>query len=85
VLGGHVGVDVIVVDASGPVFVLTARIGPTVVVRDGEPDGDTTVRVQGPAVELAEVFSVRRPLEDHVGDEHRWLLTGLATVFDQGG
>jgi uncharacterized protein (TIGR03083 family) len=85
VLGGHEGDDVIVVDAWGPDVVLTARLGPTVVVRDGEPDGDTTVRVQGPAVELAEVFSVRRPLEDHVGDEHRWLLTGLATVFDQGG
>ena len=40
---------------------------------------------RGELLALAEVFSVRRPLEDHVGDEHRWLLTGLATVFDQGG
>ena len=50
---------------------------------DPAPTADANFR--GPAVELTEAFSMRRPLPAPVPAEARWLLDGLATVFDQPG
>ena len=56
--------------------------GPVVVVHDGAaPDGTPVLR--GSGVELLEALSVRRPLEHHLPDDHRWLVEGLAEVFEE--
>ncbi|HVF32079.1 MAG TPA: maleylpyruvate isomerase family mycothiol-dependent enzyme [Acidimicrobiales bacterium] len=75
----------VVVDATDPdVRVVVDVAGGTVRVHDGEARDDA-VRLAGPAVDLLEGLSFRAPLPDgvEVDDEHRWLLGGLATVFDR--
>ncbi|MGH9134102.1 MAG: hypothetical protein ACRDZZ_09210, partial [Ilumatobacteraceae bacterium] len=39
--------------------------------------------LRGPAVELVEALAFRVPLPCPVAEEHKWLLNGLATVFDR--
>lgn len=36
----------------------------------------------GETVALLEALSLRLPLAQSIPDEHRWLLSGLAEVFD---
>ena len=45
---------------------------------DTAPD----VTLTGGAVALLEALSIRMPLEQSIPEEHRWMLTGLAEVFD---
>ncbi len=40
------------------------------------------LRLTGAAVDLLEGLSLRAPLPCPVSDEHRWLVNGLAEVFD---
>ena len=47
----------------------------------GEAPGGA-LHLTGPAVELVEGLSFRGPLPCQVADEHRWLLNGLAEVFE---
>jgi uncharacterized protein (TIGR03083 family) len=54
----------------------------SVVVRNGEAPADA-VRLAGPAVDLLEALSFRRPMPAPVPDTDHWLLSGLATVFDR--
>jgi uncharacterized protein (TIGR03083 family) len=75
----------LVVDATDPEVQLTVLLGSTVVVRDGLPEGEAPVRLTGSAVGLTEALSHRAPLTAEVAAEHRWMLDGLATVFDQAG
>jgi hypothetical protein len=53
-----------------------------VVVRGGDATPDA-LRLHGPAVELVEALAFRVPLPCPVPDHHRWLLSGLAEVFDR--
>ncbi len=46
----------------------------------GEPEPDVTLT--GGAVALLEALSIRTPLEQSIPEEHRWMLTGIAEVFD---
>lgn len=56
--------------------------GPVVVVHDGAaPEGTPVLR--GTGVELLEALSVRQPLEHDLPDDHRWLVEGLAEVFEE--
>jgi uncharacterized protein (TIGR03083 family) len=71
----------LVVEASDPDVRCVVEVGDSVVVRDGDaPAG--ALRLAGPAVDLTEALSLRLPLPCPVPDEHRWLLQGLAEVFD---
>jgi uncharacterized protein (TIGR03083 family) len=57
-------------------------VGESIRVHDGEAPVEA-LRLTGPAVELLEGLSFRGPLPCPVADEHRWLLRGLAEVFDR--
>ncbi|MEY2571408.1 MAG: hypothetical protein QOE63_1758, partial [Acidimicrobiaceae bacterium] len=48
----------------------------------GGPTPAGAVRLSGGSVELVEAFSIRAPLGQPVPEEGRWLLDGLAMVFD---
>jgi uncharacterized protein (TIGR03083 family) len=85
VLGGHDGREVLVVEVVDPALQLTVAVGPTVVARDGLPEGEPTVRLTGSAVDVLEALSVRQPFPAGVRAAHGGLLGGLATVFGQPG
>ena len=70
--------------ASDPDLVVVVEVDALVAVHlaPSPPDG-TDVVLEGDAAELLDVLSVRRPLEQAVPEEAAWLVTGLATVFDQ--
>ena len=74
--GGHLEVRATDPDAT---FVVSA--GPQVVVRDGSGPDDALV-LAGSAVVLLEALSLRVPLDQPVPDADRWLVAGLAEVFD---
>jgi hypothetical protein len=73
----------LVVAGTDPDAHLVVDLGETVVVSlaDGAP-GDGA-RLEGRTVDLVEALSVRGPLPDGLAEEDRWMLGGLATVFDQ--
>jgi uncharacterized protein (TIGR03083 family) len=56
--------------------------GPGVVVHEG-PAPDGVPVLCGGGVELLEALSVRRPLHHDLPDDHRWLVEGLAVVFEE--
>lgn len=58
------------------------EVGETVVLGSDEPLPGS-LRLTGTAVDLLEALSFRAPLPCPVDDEHRWLLAGLAEVFDR--
>ena len=74
---GAIGVEATAPDAS---FVID--VGPTVGVRERRPGDVIDVELSGDAVELVEGLTFRVPLEVQVPSEHRWLLGGLASVFE---
>ncbi|MGD9705377.1 MAG: maleylpyruvate isomerase family mycothiol-dependent enzyme [Acidimicrobiia bacterium] len=82
VAGGSTRQGAIEVDATDPDARFVVEVGESVVVRAGDaPDG--ALRLTGPAVELLEALSFRVPLPCPVDAGHRWLLSGLAEVFDR--
>jgi uncharacterized protein (TIGR03083 family) len=83
VAGGSTRRGAIAVEATDPDVGFVVDVGESVAVRaDGAP-GDASC-LRGSAVELVEALSFRRPLPCPVADEDRWLLSGLAEVFDLG-
>lgn len=72
----------VAVDATGPDRSFVVEVDRTVHVRPG-PAPAGALHLAGPAVELVEALSFRVPLPCAVDDEHRWLLDGLAQVFDR--
>jgi len=76
-VGRHTGA--LVVEATSPDAVFTVEVGDRVVVRAGDGDG---ARLRGAAVDLVEGLSHRAALPHALADEDRWLLVGLAEVFD---
>ena len=79
--GGRRGA--LAVEATDPDLraVVEVRDG-TVAVRAGDPPPGA-LRLAGPAVALVEGLSLRAPLPCPVPDDQRWLVAGLAEVFDQ--
>jgi hypothetical protein len=74
---GMIGVAATAPDAS---FVV--NVGPTPEVRERRPDDVVDVELRGDAVELIEGLTFRVPLNVEAPSEYRWLLGGLASVFD---
>jgi uncharacterized protein (TIGR03083 family) len=83
VAGGSTRRGAIAVEASDPDVGFVVDVDESVALRAGGAPADAP-RLHGSAVELVEALSFRRPLPCPVGDEHRWLLGGLAEVFDRG-
>ena len=81
VAGGSTRRGAIAVEASDPAVRFVVDVGESVIVRAGEAPGGA-LHLTGPAVELVEGLSFRGPLPCQVADEHRWLLEGLAEVFE---
>jgi uncharacterized protein (TIGR03083 family) len=69
------------IDASEPDIQIVIEVDTTVVVRGG-PAPTGAIRLSGRAVDLVESLSIRAPLRQSVPEDGRWLLDGLATVFD---
>jgi uncharacterized protein (TIGR03083 family) len=79
-LRGRLGVDVTQPDVSAMI-----DVGDCVTVSrtsGAATDADADVTLTGGAVDLLEALSIRTPLQQSIPDEHRWMLTGLAEVFD---
>lgn len=74
----------LVVEGTDPEVRVVVEAGATVVVGGG-PVPEGAVHLAGPSVALVEGLSLRDPLPgDAVDPADRWLLDGLATVFDVG-
>jgi hypothetical protein len=70
-----------VVDVTDPDAHLVVEVGSSVHVHTG-PAPDGALEVRGDAVELVEILSVRAPFTLDVPDDQRWMLRGLAQLFD---
>jgi uncharacterized protein (TIGR03083 family) len=82
VAGGSTRPGAIVVEATDPDVRFVVEVGESVAVHAGAaPDG--ALLLTGPAVELVEALSFRAPLTCPVPAGQRWLLGGLAEVFDR--
>lgn len=82
VAGGSTRAGSIAVEATAPSVELVIEVARSVTVHTGTVPADA-LHLRGSAVELVEGLSFRAPLPGPVGDEHRWLLGGLAEVFDR--
>lgn len=82
VAGGATRQGAITVEATNPDLRFVVEVGESVVVRAGDAPADA-LRLAGPAVELIEALSFRGPLPCPVADDDRWLIGGLAEVFDR--
>ncbi|MGZ8750907.1 MAG: maleylpyruvate isomerase N-terminal domain-containing protein [Pseudonocardia sp.] len=74
---------VLAVDATEPCVRVVVEVGPDVLVRTGDASPGA-VLLTGLAVDLVEGLSLRMPLAVDVAAPDRWLLGGLAAVFDAG-
>lgn len=74
---------VLQVRATDPDHSFVVQVDGHAAVRTGGGDADATVT--GPAVELLESFSVRRPLDRPVPSGAAWLVSGLVETFDGAG
>lgn len=72
---------VLAIDATEPDAHVVIEVDTTVAVRSG-PAPAGAIRLTGRAVDLVESLSIRAPLHQTVPEDSRWLLDGLATVFD---
>lgn len=64
-----------------PTATVVVQAGETVVGRDGDaPEG--AVRLEGRTADLVEALSFRAPFPHDVPEDDRWLVAGLAVVFD---
>ncbi|MEY2460068.1 MAG: hypothetical protein QOG30_1898 [Acidimicrobiaceae bacterium] len=69
------------IDATEPDVHVVIEVDTTVVVRDG-PAPAGAIRLTGRATDLVDSLSIRAPLHHTVPAHSRWLIEGLATVFD---
>ncbi len=82
VAGGTTRHGAIAVEVTDPDIDFVVDVGKSVVIRAGAAPADA-LHLSGPAVELLEALSFRAPLPCPVVDDHQWLLSGLAQVFDR--
>ena len=71
----------LIVEATDPLVSFVVDAGPTVVVSDASA-GPPGACLTGDAVALIEGLSLRGPLDHEVAEADRWLLDGLARVFE---
>jgi uncharacterized protein (TIGR03083 family) len=70
--------------ASAPDIAFVVEIGERVDVRAGDSgDAAADLTLRGPAVDLLDALSMRRPFDPPVPEESAWLVRGVAEVFDQ--
>jgi len=72
----------LVIEAADPDLRIVVDVRDGVSVSD-DPSADGDVVLRGGAVDLLEALSVRKPLGVAVPDEHRWLVAGLAAIFEE--
>ena len=71
----------LVLETTEPEGRVVVEVGERVAIHD-RPVEDATVTVRGRAVDMVEGLSARTPLAADVPDEHRWLVSSLAEVFE---
>lgn len=79
---GSTRTGALAVEATDPDTRFVVLAGATVAVRHDVDPPEDALCLAGDAVELLEALSVRASLAGEVPAERRWLLDGLATVFD---
>jgi uncharacterized protein (TIGR03083 family) len=73
----------LVIDVTDPDERVVVEVdGHVVGVRSGGDAPDGAAHLRGDAVAMVEVLSIRVPFEQQLAPEHRWLVGGLAEVFD---
>ncbi len=80
--GGSERVGWLAVEATDPELRFVVEAGTTAVVHDGAARPGAAC-LRGPAVDLVESLSFRVPFDHELDDADRWLLGGLAVVFDR--
>jgi len=78
---GSTRTGTLVLDGTDPNAHVIVEAGETVVVGDRHAPSNA-VRLSGPSVDLVEALSCRTPFSSHIAEDDRWLLGGLAAVFD---
>ena len=71
----------LVIDATDPDVRIVVEVDTTVEVHTCPAPTDATW-LRGSAVGLVEMLSIRAPLDQQVAEQSRWMLAGLAEVFD---
>jgi uncharacterized protein (TIGR03083 family) len=71
----------LVIDAVDPDTCVVVEVDGSVAVHTGPAPADA-LRLTGGAVDLVDVLSIRAPLTHPVPEHQRWLVAGLAEVFD---
>jgi hypothetical protein len=69
------------IEVTDPSIAITLDIGVRVVVTSGT-GGAVDLQLTGDAVELLEALSIRRPLAQSIPVGCKWMVSGLAEVFD---
>jgi len=69
------------IEASDPDAVVVVEVGDGVSVHGGPAPAGATV-LRGPAAALVDMLTFRRPFDQEIPEDRRWLFDGLATVFD---
>ena len=77
---GATGVGTMVVSVTAPELEFSVAVGTRVVVSNGATGEG--VRLAGDSVEVLEALSMRRPLDQEIPADSRWMFYGLAEVFD---
>jgi hypothetical protein len=73
---------VLAIDVSDPdAHVVVELTGGTVAVRAGEAPSGTAV-LRGRSVDVLEMLSIRVPFDQAMPDDARWMVQGLADVFE---
>lgn len=72
---------VIAIDAWEPSTQIVIEVAGAVDVHDG-PIAEGTAVLRGRAVDLVEMLSIRAPFDQAVPEDARWMLDGLADVFE---
>ncbi|HEV3130809.1 MAG TPA: maleylpyruvate isomerase family mycothiol-dependent enzyme [Acidimicrobiales bacterium] len=80
--GGVTRSGALAVHAEHPTVRFVVDAGETVVARPPGPADADAPRLEGPAVEMVEGLSRRIPLRHGLSADDRWLVDGLAEVFD---
>jgi hypothetical protein len=71
----------LVIDVVDPAAHVVVAVDGRVDVHDG-PAPEAAAVLSGNAVDIVEMLSIRARFDQPIADEHRWLVGGLAAVFD---
>lgn len=82
-MNGSTREGALALEAKEPEVNVVVELGSTVVVHTGESSVTPTATLRGRAAPLVDALACRTPFEIPIEPEHRWLVAGLAEVFDQ--